>query len=162
MDSLWGGVSNISPAHFHICALLGDTKAFTTSRGPFVFPSVFLCVFSFFLICFPKSCQATCVTRGSEKSESSKPIGTRSLIYFWSTLLFSLNFRHTQKKNSQGKRANCRVEGVWFSFQAALLPCLALPEWEPLQWGERGRQAGGSGGEQLRPRLQACHSATVT
>lgn len=109
----------------------------TASRGLFVSPLVFFC----FCFAFPKSCQAACVTRGSEKSESSKPIGTRSLIYFWSALLFSPSFRH-RKKNCEGKRANCRVEGVWFSFQAALFSCLALPEREPLRWGEKGGRIG--------------------
>lgn len=95
--------------------------------------------------------------------KSSKPIGTRSLIYFWSTFLFSLNFRHTHKKNSQGKRANCRVEGVWFSFQAALLPCLALPEWEPLRWGERGGRLGrwAIAAQALGLPLSRCHLATT-
>lgn len=126
LDSLWDGVSNISPAHFHTCACLRDTKAFTTSRGPFVFPSVFLCVFSFFLICFPKSCQPTCVTRRSEKSESSKPIGTQSLIYFWSMLLFSLNFRHTWKKTARGREPIVGLKGSGSHFRPPcfhVLPC---------------------------------------
>ncbi len=119
------GFQILAPPTSIFVQLLRDTKAFTTSRGPFVFPSVFLCVFCFFLICFPKSCQATCVTRGSEKSESSKPIGTRSLIYFWSTLLFSLNFRHTRKKKTaRGREPIVGLKGSGSHFRPPCFPVL--------------------------------------
>lgn len=58
--------------------------------------------------------------------KSSKPIGTRSLIYFWSKFLFSLNFRHTHKKQPREESQLLGWRGlVLISGRPASLSCPA-------------------------------------
>lgn len=64
-----------------------------------------------------RSCQATCVTRGSGKKRFRNPLAREPQIYFWRAFFFSL-----KTKKPQGEIGNTGVKGVCFSFgQACLL-----------------------------------------
>ena len=109
-----------------------------------------------------RSCQATCVTRGSGKKRFQNPLAREPQIYFWRAFFFSL-----KTKKPQGEIGNTGVKGVCFSFgRACLLSCPASVRTTAL-WGKRVAQTREekcfsckTAAKTMDPHLSPCHLAT--